>query len=65
MRVFEEEGVEPRKVQIAHTGDSDDLDYTRSSCGRGVTAAQDPSKVSVPVRFRSPALVRLFGRCAE
>src|SRR5919106_314227 len=27
MRIFEEEGVEPAKVQIAHTGDTDDLDY--------------------------------------
>jgi phosphotriesterase-related protein len=27
MRIFEEEGVEPAKVQVAHTGDTDDLDY--------------------------------------
>jgi phosphotriesterase-related protein len=27
MRVFTEEGVDPTKVQIAHTGDTDDLDY--------------------------------------
>ena len=27
MRVFSEEGVDPAKVQIAHTGDTDDLDY--------------------------------------
>jgi phosphotriesterase-related protein len=27
MRIFEEEGVDPAKVQIAHTGDTDDLDY--------------------------------------
>jgi phosphotriesterase-related protein len=27
MRVFGEEGVDPRKIQIAHTGDTDDLDY--------------------------------------
>ena len=27
MRVFAEEGVDPTKVQVAHTGDSDDLDY--------------------------------------
>ena len=27
MRVFTEEGVDPLKVQIAHTGDTDDLDY--------------------------------------
>jgi phosphotriesterase-related protein len=27
MRIFEEEGVDPAKVQVAHTGDTDDLDY--------------------------------------
>ncbi|HYP47656.1 MAG TPA: hypothetical protein VEQ61_03365 [Thermoleophilaceae bacterium] len=27
MRIFTEEGVEPAKVHIAHTGDTDDLDY--------------------------------------
>jgi phosphotriesterase-related protein len=27
MRIFTEEGVDPAKVQIAHTGDTDDLDY--------------------------------------
>ena len=27
MRVFAEEGVDPAKVHVAHTGDSDDLDY--------------------------------------
>jgi phosphotriesterase-related protein len=27
MRIFEEEGVDAAKVQIAHTGDTDDLDY--------------------------------------
>jgi phosphotriesterase-related protein len=27
MRVFAEEGVDPAKVQVAHTGDTDDLDY--------------------------------------
>jgi phosphotriesterase-related protein len=27
MRIFSEEGVDPAKVQIAHTGDTDDLDY--------------------------------------
>jgi phosphotriesterase-related protein len=27
MRIFEEEGVDPGRVQIAHTGDTDDLEY--------------------------------------
>ena len=35
MRVFEEEGVDPAKIQIAHTGDSDDLDYIEKLLDRG------------------------------
>jgi phosphotriesterase-related protein len=27
MRIFEEEGVDPAKIQIAHAGDTDDLDH--------------------------------------
>ena len=27
MKIFAEEGVDPAKVQVAHTGDTDDLDY--------------------------------------
>jgi phosphotriesterase-related protein len=27
MRIFEEEGVDPAKIQIAHTGDTDELDH--------------------------------------
>jgi phosphotriesterase-related protein len=35
MRIFEEEGVDPAKVQIAHTGDTDDLDYIEKLLDRG------------------------------
>ena len=35
MRIFEEEGVDPAKVQIAHTGDTDDLDYIEKLLERG------------------------------
>jgi phosphotriesterase-related protein len=35
MRIFEEEGVDPAKVQIAHTGDTDDLDYIERLLERG------------------------------
>ena len=33
MKIFEEEGVDPAKVQIAHTGDTDDLDYIEELLG--------------------------------
>jgi phosphotriesterase-related protein len=35
MRIFEEEGVDPAKIQIAHTGDTDDLDYIEKLLERG------------------------------
>ena len=35
MKIFEEEGVDPAKVQIAHTGDTDDLDYIEELLARG------------------------------
>jgi phosphotriesterase-related protein len=41
MRVFEEEGVDPSKVQIAHTGDTDDLDYIERLLERGPWIGMD------------------------
>ena len=35
MKVFTEEGVDPAKVQIAHTGDTDDLDYIEELLATG------------------------------
>src|SRR5215212_5193562 len=41
VRVFEEEGVDPGKVQIAHTGDTDDLDYIEKLLDTGVWIGMD------------------------
>jgi phosphotriesterase-related protein len=41
MRVFEDEGVDPSKVQIAHTGDTDDLDYIEKLLERGCWIGMD------------------------
>ena len=41
VEIFEEEGVDPYKVQIAHTGDSDDLDYIEGLLERGVWIGLD------------------------
>jgi phosphotriesterase-related protein len=41
MRIFTEEGVEPAKVQIAHTGDSDDLDYIERLLDTGCWIGMD------------------------
>jgi len=41
MAIFEDEGVDPRKVQIAHTGDTDDLDYIEELLARGPFIGMD------------------------
>jgi phosphotriesterase-related protein len=41
VQIFEEEGVDPNKVQLAHTGDSDDLDYIEGLLERGVWIGLD------------------------
>ena len=41
MRIFEEEGLDPAKVQIAHTGDTDDLDYIEKLLERGPYIGMD------------------------
>jgi phosphotriesterase-related protein len=41
VRVFEAEGVDPNKVQIAHTGDTDDLDYIEKLLDTGVWIGMD------------------------
>jgi phosphotriesterase-related protein len=41
VELFEEEGVDPSKVQIAHTGDTDDLDYIEGLLEKGVWIGLD------------------------
>ncbi len=41
VEIFEEEGVEPSSVQIAHTGDTDDLDYIEGLLDKGVFIGMD------------------------
>jgi phosphotriesterase-related protein len=41
MDIFDEEGVDPAKVQIAHTGDTDDLDYIDELLSRGPFIGMD------------------------
>jgi phosphotriesterase-related protein len=41
MRIFEEEGVDPGKVQVAHTGDTDDLDYIERLLDTGCWIGMD------------------------
>jgi phosphotriesterase-related protein len=41
LEIFEEEGVELSKVQLAHTGDTDDLDYIEQVLEKGVWIGLD------------------------
>ena len=41
VEIFLEEGVGPEKIQIAHTGDSDDLDYIEELLDKGVYIGLD------------------------
>jgi phosphotriesterase-related protein len=41
VEIFREEGVDPAKIQIAHTGDSDDLDYIEGLLDAGVWIGLD------------------------
>lgn len=41
MRIFTEEGVDPAKVQVAHTGDTDDLDYIERLLDAGCWIGMD------------------------
>jgi phosphotriesterase-related protein len=41
IEIFVEEGVDPAKVQIAHTGDTDDLDYIEGVLEKGVWIGLD------------------------
>ena len=41
MDILDEEGVDPKHVQIAHTGDTDDLDYIEELLGRGPYIGMD------------------------
>jgi phosphotriesterase-related protein len=41
MEILEQEGVNPKLVQIAHTGDTDDLEYIEELLGRGPYIGMD------------------------
>jgi phosphotriesterase-related protein len=41
MRIFSEEGVDPARVQVAHTGDTDDLDYIERLLDTGCWIGMD------------------------
>ena len=64
MRVFAEEGVDPSKVQIAHTGDTDDLDYIERLLDTGCWIGMDRYGIDVylPTEKRNATVLALLER---
>jgi phosphotriesterase-related protein len=68
MRIFEEEGVDPAKVQIAHTGDTDDLDYIDRLLDTGCWIGMDRYGLDIflPTDRRNTTVLALLDRgCAD
>ncbi len=53
VEIFLEEGVDPAKVQLAHTGDSDDLNYIEGLLDRGVWIGLDRFGLNFPLPNRA------------
>jgi phosphotriesterase-related protein len=51
VEIFLEEGVAPEKIQIAHTGDSDDLDYIEGLLDKGVYIGLDRYGIEMYLPF--------------
>jgi phosphotriesterase-related protein len=64
LRIFEEEGVDPAKIQIAHTGDSADLDYIEGLLERGCWIGMDRYGLDMflPLDERNATLLALLER---
>src|SRR3954452_6885997 len=64
MDVFDEEGVDPKLVQVAHTGDTDDLDYIEELLGRGPYIGMDRYGLDIflPTEQRNPTVLALLER---
>jgi phosphotriesterase-related protein len=64
MRIFEEEGIDPRKVQLAHTGDTDDLDHIEELLATGAWIGLDRFGIDLflPDEKRIPTFVELVKR---
>jgi phosphotriesterase-related protein len=62
MRIFEEEGVDPAKVQIAHTGDTDDLDYIDTLLDTGCWIGMDRYGLDIflPTERRNATVLALL-----
>jgi phosphotriesterase-related protein len=64
VEIFEEEGVDLSRVHIAHTGDTDDLDYIERLLDKGVWIGMDRFGLAVflPDEKRIPTVLALLER---
>jgi phosphotriesterase-related protein len=64
VEIFEEEGVDPARIQIAHTGDTDDLDYIERLLDTGVFIGMDRYglEMFLPIDRRNATLAELLRR---
>jgi phosphotriesterase-related protein len=64
MEIFLDEGVDPAKVQIAHTGDSDDLDYIERVLETGAWIGMDRYGIEMylPTERRNATVLALLER---
>ena len=64
MRIFSEEGVDPARVQIAHTGDTDDLDYIERLLDTGCWIGMDRYGLDMflPTEQRNATVLALLER---
>lgn len=64
VEILLEEGVAPEKIQIAHTGDSDDLDYIERLLEKGVWIGMDRYGIDLylPMERRNATVTELLKR---
>ena len=64
VEIFREEGVDPAKIQIAHTGDTDDLDYIERLLDTGVVIGLDRYglEMFLPMDRRNATFAELLRR---
>ena len=64
IEILLEEGVAPHKIQVAHTGDTDDLDYIERLLDQGVYIGMDRYGLDLylPTDRRNATMTELLGR---
>ena len=64
VEIFREEGVPPERIQLAHTGDTDDLDYIERLLAEGVYVGLDRYGLELfqPMERRNATVMALLER---